>query len=78
MNAKPPAIPMQPVKSSAIVSIGHSGDTLAVEYKGGRKYHYPGVSTEQFQKLQGADSVGSYLNQHIAPHHKAEKQDPDQ
>lgn len=58
MKLKAPAIPMSAVKSSQIESIGHMGDTLAVKFKSGGVYHYPGVSVAQFDELQKAESLG--------------------
>lgn len=59
---KAPAIPMAAVKSSQIDSIGHMGDTLAVKFKSGSTYHYPGVTAEQFADLNKADSIGKAFN----------------
>lgn len=58
MKPKAPTIPMLGVKSSQIESIGHLGDTLAVKFKSGGTYHYPGVSAAQFADLQKAESLG--------------------
>lgn len=59
---KHPTIPMSAVKSSQIESIGHMGDTLAVKFKGGSVYHYPGVTADQFADLQKAESIGKAFN----------------
>lgn len=76
MNTKThPTIAMQPIKSSQIESIGHSGDTLAVKFRSGGTYHYHGVSAAKFAELQKADSIGSHLHKHIKPHHKFTKLD---
>ena len=71
---KAPTIAMSGVKSSQIDSIGHHGDTLAVKFKSGPAvYHYHGVTAAQFAAMQKADSVGSYLHQHINLKHKFSK-----
>jgi hypothetical protein len=49
------------VKSSAVVSVGHEGDVMEVEYAGGRVYRYKGVSGEAFQDLMGSESVGKAI-----------------
>ena len=72
---KHPTIPMSPVKSSQIVSIGHTGDTLAVKFKSGGTYHYHGVSPAQFAELQKDESIGKHLGAHIKPKHKFSKVD---
>lgn len=58
MKPKAPAIHMTAVKSALIESIGHHGDTLAVKFKKGGTYHYPGVTAAQFDDLQKAESLG--------------------
>lgn len=70
---KAPTIAMSGVKSSQIDSIGHHGETLAVKFKNGGTYHYEGVTAAQFAAMQKANSVGSYLHQHIKPKHKFTK-----
>lgn len=47
-----------PVKSAAVVSVGHEGDTLEVEFAGGKVYRYRGVPAETFQEMLAAESVG--------------------
>lgn len=75
MSAKKLTIPMSPVKSGQVASIGHVGDTLAVTFKSGGTYHYHGVSAEQFASLKKSDSVGSFLHKHIKPNHKFTRQE---
>jgi hypothetical protein len=62
MKPKHPTIPMTAVKSSQIESVGHMDDTLAVKFKSGSTYHYPGVTAEQFADLHKADSIGKAFN----------------
>lgn len=58
MNAPHKTIAMSPVESSQIESMGHEGDTMAVKFKKGGTYHYPGVTAAQFADLKGAESIG--------------------
>lgn len=58
MKPKPPTIPMSGVKSGLIESIGHQGSVLAVKFKKGGTYHYPGVTAAQFDDLQKSESLG--------------------
>ena len=64
-----PHIPMQPVQSSQIASIGHdpATNTLAVVFKhgAGAIYHYPGVTAEQHAAFVGAESIGVHFGKHI-------------
>lgn len=55
----------QPVQSSMLASVGHDGDTLHVEFKGGKVYAHTGVSAERFQQMLAADSIGKHYNEHI-------------
>lgn len=55
-----------PVKSSQVVSIGHDGEALEIEFKGGSVYRYP-APEEIYRKLLAADadpeqSVGKAFN----------------
>lgn len=49
------------VKSSAVVSVGHEGDVLEVEYAGGRVYRYKGVPVETYQGLMESESIGKAI-----------------
>lgn len=64
---------MQPVTSSNIESIGHEGDTLAVQFKNGALWNYPGVTADTFDAMQKADSVGKFFNAHIKSNPKAKR-----
>lgn len=67
-----PAIPRSPIeKSSNVAAAGYDPvtQTLAVEFKNGGIYHYAGVSAQQFQALQHADSFGKHLAAHIRGKH---------
>lgn len=56
-----------PVKSSQIASIGHdpATNTLAIEFNGGKVYHYEGVPAEAHADLMAAESVGKHFGAHI-------------
>lgn len=64
-----PNISRTPVESSNIATIGYEPLTLklAVEFKSGQVYYYDNVTSEEFDALMGAESVGRHLNQHIKP-----------
>lgn len=53
------------VKSSNVVSLGHDGTALEVEFAGGKVYRYPGVPSVVFQQVLGAPSVGKALALHV-------------
>jgi hypothetical protein len=52
-----------PVESSNVVSIGHDGQVLEVEFKSGI-YHYD-APAEVFDALMASNSKGQYINQHV-------------
>ncbi len=61
-------IPLKPVTSSQIASIGHcpNTQTLAIQFKsGGHVYEYPGVTAEQHQELVNAKSIGKHFGANI-------------
>ena len=62
-------IPMAPVTSNQVASIGHCPitNTLAVAFTrgNGHIYHYPGVTAESHAKFVGAESIGKHFGQHI-------------
>lgn len=43
----------QKIKSSNIESMGHDGEKLHVEFKGGKVFEYEGVSRKQFDEMMG-------------------------
>jgi hypothetical protein len=47
-----------PVKSSHILSVGHEGNTLEVEYASGMVYRYSGVDEGSWNALMQSDSIG--------------------
>lgn len=52
---------MVSVSSSHIAAVGHDGDTIHVEYKGGALYTGT-CSAEDHAKIMASDSVGKALN----------------
>ena len=65
MNTKIPHIPMNPVKSTQVESIGYdaASKTLAVKFiRTPSTYRYHDVSPEKFAELQNAESVGSFVH----------------
>ena len=58
-------IPMRPLASSSLSAGGYdpASQTLAVEFKGGRRYHYEGVSQAEADGLFSAKSTGKYVNE---------------
>lgn len=57
-------ITMRPLASSSINAFGYdpASKTLAVEFKGGLRYHYEGVSQAEADGLASAKSAGQYVN----------------
>ena len=55
-----------PVKSSNVKSVGHDPATnvLTVEFIGGSRYEYSGVTAAQHKALMEAPSIGQHLYQH--------------
>lgn len=58
-------------QSSNVAGFVHNPEdkTLEVTFHGGRVYRYNGVSADQHAAFTKAESKGSYLNEHIIPHH---------
>lgn len=57
----------EPVKSSAIVSIGYEGasHTLEVEFASGTIYQYHDVEAKTYRQFKKAPSKGRFLDNHI-------------
>lgn len=57
------------VESSAATAIGYDAQRcwLEVEYTSGGLYRYLGVPNQVYAELLAADSIGTYLNQHVKP-----------
>jgi hypothetical protein len=57
----------RPVDSSLILSVGYdlASSVLEVEFVGGKVYEYYDVPLSVYSALMGAESVGSFFNDHI-------------
>jgi len=68
-------ITMKSVDSSNIQSIGYDKEikTLVVMFKTGNAYSYSGVSEEDFQKFDTAQSKGQHFAREIRGKYSAEK-----
>lgn len=56
---------MQAVDSSLIQSIGHDGDALHIQFKGGQAYKYSGVPKETYDQMLGSPSAGQFFHKNI-------------
>jgi len=58
---------MHPVSSSNIASVGYDAEsqTVYVAFLNGSKYAYKGVSSQEFENLRTAPSIGSYFNRNF-------------
>lgn len=65
------------VKSSNVASIDHDGRDLIVNFHNGSSYRYTGVPTKVFDEMKKADSVGSFLHNHIKSAYRATRIDKD-
>lgn len=52
------------VQSSNIISVGHDGTNLYVNYKSGT-YKYENVDKTLYESLVNSDSKGKFMNEHI-------------
>lgn len=73
MIPKLPKRPVKPLKaqSSNVAGFVHddASHDLDVTFHGGRVYRYQNVPVEKFKALQSAPSKGTYINEHVIPHH---------
>lgn len=55
------------VVSSNLLGVAYDEDAqeLFVEFKGGAKYRYDGVSPEEYESFMGSSSKGQYFAQNI-------------
>jgi hypothetical protein len=66
MGVKPKeSIPMIPVTSSQIKSVGYRDNTLFIEFTKGSVYSYANVPETFFEALKKAESVGKYFASEI-------------
>lgn len=59
------------VKSSAIKSVGHEGETLEVEFISGAVHRYHDVSPEIYRHLLSAGSIGARFAANIRGKYKS-------
>ena len=57
-------IQFTPVQSSNIISVGHDGTNLYVNYKSGT-YMYENVDKSVYESLLSSDSKGRFMNENI-------------
>jgi hypothetical protein len=69
------SIPMLPVKSSQINSVGWQSGTLFIEFNKGTVYSYDRVPESFFEALKKAESVGKYFAAQIKGKFEFEKTD---
>ncbi|MFZ5783984.1 MAG: KTSC domain-containing protein [Pseudomonadota bacterium] len=53
------------VTSSNIEAIGHDGQTLAVKFRNGGLFHYPGVPASEYEAMLRAESIGKHFHANI-------------
>lgn len=72
---KPKDIPLTACKSTAITGYGYDAatNTLAVQYKGGKTYHYEDVPASVHAGFADAKSIGKYVGTAITGKFKAAK-----
>lgn len=60
-------IGLNPVRSSNVESVGYDAptQTLAVQFKGGKVYHYFDVPQEVHSGFGKAESVGKYIGANV-------------
>ena len=64
---------MTPLVSSNIAAVGHDGDALWVQFKGGGLYRYPDASADHHKAMVAAQSPGSYFHQRVKGFHSGER-----
>lgn len=72
-SANTPLPNMQAVQSTNIAAIGHDGSATYIQFHNGAVWKYRGVSPEQHDALQAAESVGKHFNAHFEGKFEAEK-----
>ena len=53
------------VESSQIASVGHDGELLEVEFKGGSVYQYADLPADTCAKMLASESVGKFFYANI-------------
>lgn len=68
MQPKTPMPPITPVaNSSAVTGTGYDAQRgiLAVQFKGGKTYHYEGVPPAVVESMGKAESVGKFVSANV-------------
>lgn len=60
-------VPLKPVKSSMVEATGYDPltKTLAVQFRGGKTYHYDNVPTETVDAMGKAESIGKFIGANV-------------
>lgn len=66
-------IALTPVKSSNIAKLGWSDGVMHVEFSNGGLFSYPGISSQDYNELLAAKSIGSHFAKHIKSKYKGTK-----
>lgn len=66
-------IALTPVKSSNIAELGWNDGVLHVKFSNGGLFSYSGVTSQAYNGLLGAKSIGAHFAKHIRPKHKGNK-----
>lgn len=71
-----PTFTMKKVESSSVIAHGYdaASSTLAVEFRGGRVYHFADVPQSVADGLDGAQSAGGYFAANIRDKFTGSKQ----
>lgn len=66
-------IALTPVKSSNISEMGWNDGVLHVRFSGGGLFSYSGITSQMYNDLLNAPSIGSHFSKHIKTKHKGTK-----
>ena len=66
-------IQLTPVKSSNITKLGWNDGVLHVEFSNGGLFSYSGVTSQMYNELLEAKSIGAHFAKHIRTKHKGTK-----
>jgi hypothetical protein len=66
-------VTMTPVKSSNITELGWSDGVLHVKFSNGGLFSYSGITSQMYEELMKAPSIGSHFGKHLRTKHKGTK-----
>lgn len=66
-------IQLTPVKSSNIAKLGWNDGVLHVEFSNGGLFSYSGITSQMYDELLKAESIGSHFAKNIRTKHKGTK-----